>query len=79
MKYKYACLSFQTTHSFYPALVVLEQAICIDWINSCYILSLIEMHSFFWYPCYLWSFGSVVANPVHFLLTGNIKKGASKG
>jgi hypothetical protein len=50
----------------------------VDLIMLCYILSLTEIYSFFsgtLVTCYLLSFGYLVLNPVHFLLTENIKRG----
>ena len=57
--------------SFHPAL-------CIDLINICNILSLTEIYiAFYGTPVtsYLFSFGYLVVNPVHFLLTDHIKRG----
>jgi len=48
----------------------------MDWIKFCYILSLPDIYSFFWYPVtiYLFCFGNLVVNPVHFLSTEKIKR-----
>jgi hypothetical protein len=42
-----------TDNSFYPALVLFEQANCIDSINFYYINSLTEIYSFFWCPFHM--------------------------
>jgi hypothetical protein len=57
--------------TYYPALVLFEQANCIDWIN---IRSILSTFSGTPSMCYLLSFGNLTVNPVHFMLTENIKR-----
>ena len=65
---------FENLHNFaiYPALVLFEQANCIDWINFCNTdRNLTFSGTLSTY--YLLSFANLIVNPVHFLLTENIK------
>ena len=57
-----------------PTYSLFEQVNCIDWVSYCYILSLAEIYICL-VPLYLLSVGNLIVNPVHFLLSENIKRG----
>jgi hypothetical protein len=49
---------------FYPALVLFEQANCIDWIILFVIYCHWPKYIFFWYPCHMLQFGILVVRRV---------------
>ena len=62
---------------FFPALILFQQANCIERIFFFIYNATDQNIAFSSTPviCYLLSFGNLVVNPVHFLLTENIKRG----
>ena len=70
----YACDDSNVIFFYYPALVLFEQASCIDWII--FLLFTVTDQNIACSTCYQLRFGNPVVNPVHFLLKYEIWKGA---
>jgi hypothetical protein len=68
------------SNMFYPALVLFEEANCIDWIYFL-LYTVTDRNIAFLVPLphvTCWVLRIIIVNPVHFLLRENIKMGKSR-